>query len=311
MSTPTAPVLRDWLDEWDLVLRSSDLAHNSCEIYMRGGRAFLAWLATAAPDVRDPGKITARHAHRYAEWLKTEGFSKATRAGKLFAVRRWLNYVAEQPDGGLSSNPFAGVQLPRADPMPPATMPDDELRALLATCRGSGFLDLRDEAVIRLLIDTGVRVGELVGINVDDLDLARQEVRVSGKTGTRLAPIGAKTSLALRKYLRARARRDHAQHRALFQAIRPRPDGSVRLTDEGVRHLVGRRCTLAGIGHRHPHQLRHTWAGDMLEHGATEGDLARLGGWVPGSRMVAHYGSADADRRARTRARTLSRGDRV
>ena len=124
-------------------------------------------------------------------------------------------------------------------------------------------------------------------------------------------PFSSRTALALRKYLRARARRPWATSRALFLSIRAGASGQARLTGGGVGEMITRRCVTAGIGHRWPHQLRHTWAHDLLDNGANEGDVERLGGWSRGSKMVKRYGSSQADARARKRSRELARGDRV
>ncbi|GAB2964584.1 tyrosine-type recombinase/integrase [Saccharothrix stipae] len=312
---PSSPLL-DWLDEWDLVLRSGTLARNSRYLYVLGARQFIEWATTVHPDLAEPGDITPRHAHTWAEYLKdTRRLANSTRALRLLAARLWLDYVAKQAGSGLVANPFAGVELPTPDQVPPDTVPDAELAALIATCKGGEFVDLRDEAIIRLLFNCGVRSGELRNLGLDDVDLAKQEVKVTGKTGTRLAPYDTKTALALRRYLRARARRlatAQVVTPALFVAYRmTRRSGASRLSADGLCYIVYQRCDRAGIPRRRPHHLRHTWADDMLASGLQEGDLARLGGWSPNSRMPRWYGSANADRRARDAARTLSRGDRV
>lgn len=303
----------EWAEEWDLVLRSGDLAEGTRTVYLRGVRQFLAWLLDSNPGVAEPRQVIAHHALGWAEYLKTgRKLAKATRRARLIALTLWFNYLTKQSDSGVTANPFDEVDLPQPDQAPPDVLPDEELVSLLGTCKGDDFTDWRDEAIIRLLLDTGIRRGELVGIDLDDLDLAHQEVRVTGKGGkTRIAPFGTKTALALRKYLRARGRRAYGTHPSLFQSIRPHGSGEVRLTGGGVGEMVTRRCKLAGLGHRWPHQLRHTWAHDMLDNGAQESDVERLGGWSPGSKMVKWYGSAQADSRARKRSRSLSRGDRV
>lgn len=304
-------VLRGWLDEWDLVLRAGQLADHTRILYLRGAGQLLDWLETAHPGLDDPAAVTPLHARAWARHLKEEReLAKATRAIRLIAARLWFKYLVAEEDNAATVNPFMAVEIPQADGAPPETMPDDELRALLKTC-GSDFIGRRDEAILRLLLDTGVREGELVGIDVGDVDFGRMEVKVSGKTGTRIVPFGNRSAVALRKYMRARATRPGAPGPALFLGVRGGRDGSYRLSAKAIWQMVDRRCRSADIPHRHPHLLRHTWADAMLTHGANEGDVERLGGWAPGSKMVKWYGSAGADRRARDRARTLSLGDRV
>lgn len=302
---------REWLDEWDHVLRAGDLAEHSRIVYTRGATQFVDWLETTHPDLYDPAQVTARHALGWAEHLKTERrLAKATRSSRLIAATLWFKYMAAQEDSAVDINPFRTVERPKPDEAPPETISDDELRALLKTC-GSDFIGRRDEAIIRLLLDTGIREGELAGINVDDVNLGHMEVRVTGKTGTRIVPFGNRTAVALRKYMRVRASRPYAESPSLFQPSQLSRTGAFRLSPKSVWSIIDRRCRYAGIPHRWPHQLRHTWADDMLSNGANEGDVERLGGWTSGSKMVKWYGSAGADRRARDRARTLSRGDRV
>ncbi|MDT7782229.1 MAG: hypothetical protein QOF58_648 [Pseudonocardiales bacterium] len=305
--------LDEWAEEWDLVLRAGDLAEGTRVVYLRGVRQFIVWLHNCHAEAAEPRQVTDRHALKWAEHLKIDRqLAKATRRLRLIALTLWFDYLVKQSDSGVPSNPFDEVELPQPDQVPPDILPDNELAALLATCKGGDFVDRRDEAVLRLLLDTGVRRAELVGIDLDNLDLAHQEATVTGKGGkTRIAPFGTKTTLALRKYLRARGRRQHATDPSLFQSVRVHATGEVRLTAAGVNAMIDRRCKQAGLGHRRPHQIRHTWAHDMLDNGAQESDVERLGGWAPGSKMVKWYGSAQADTRARKRARSLSRGDRV
>ena len=304
----------DWLDEWDLVLRGSDVVAGTRTVYLRSCRQFLAWLADTNPRPAEMGELTELHAFGWAGHLKNErGLAAATRRVRVIAVRFWLDYVAGQPESGLAVNPFAKVPLPVPDEPEVPVIPDEDLSALLRTCEGStDFVDIRDAAILRLMLDAGPRRAEVSGINVDDLDLREQDVAVLGKGGKRRRlPFGTKTALALRKYLRARARRPYADSAALFLSARPHPSGDCRLTGQGIEEMVRRREKQAGIGHIWPHMFRHTWAHDMLDNGASEGDVERLGGWSRGSKMVRRYGSSMADARARKAARRLSRGDRV
>jgi len=302
----------DWRDEWDLVLRAGKRSPKTRIDYLLGVRQFTGWLAEHYPACTQPRDITPRHLHLWATHMdEVKHMAPASRRLRLLAVRQWLAYLSAQPDSGLTANPAANLDMPSPRQEPPATITDDELAALLKTCKGRSFADLRDEFIIRIMLDAGVRRGEVVSTNMDDLDLTRQEVTVRGKTGTRIVPIGTKTALAARRYLRARARRPYADRPALVQAYRPTPSGEIRMTGHGLYKMFVNRCAQAGLGHRHPHQLRHTWADDMLENGATEGDVEWLGGWTRGSKMVRWYGSANGARRARRRAQSLSRGDRV
>src|SRR5690606_12884867 len=142
----------------------------------------------------------------------------------------------------------------------------------------------RDAAILRLLASTGMRRAELVGIDVDDLDLAARDVLIKrGKGGRpRVVPFGSRTALALRRYLRARDQRHPDTDGALFL----RSSGAPRRIDPGtVNAILARRCDEAGVPRIRPHQLRHAWAAAAKRKGLPDDFLERLAGWSPGSPM--------------------------
>jgi site-specific recombinase XerD len=303
--------LTDWRDEWALVLAGS-VSSKTAVVYLRSVNQFITWLSKAQSDVTRVADVNDKHAAAYAAHMVEIGLAEATRRVRILANRSWFDYIVKQPDSDVDRNPFVGLKLPIPKEKPVPVIPDDELIKLLQTAAGRDFISLRDTAIIRTLLDTGVRRGELVNIDMADVDLAHHEVTVTGKGGhTRIVPLSPKTVLALRKYLRARAQRPAGTSRPLFLSIRPNDRGEHRLTGGGVGEMVTRRCKEADLKHRWPHQLRHTWAHDMLDSGANEQDIERLGGWSRGSLMVKRYGSSVGHERARKRARELARGDRV
>jgi site-specific recombinase XerD len=165
----------------------------------------------------------------------------------------------------------------------------------------------RDGAVIRLLIDCGLRVSEVTGINLTDLDLDGESVTVTGKgSRVRAAYFGAKTGQALDRYIRERAHHRHGSSSALFLGERG------RFTPDGVRERLKVRAGMAGLDPAtvHPHRFRHTNALDFLLAGGQERDLKRLMGWRSDT-MLERYGASAADHRAREAARRLKRGDRI
>ena len=134
---------------------------------------------------------------------------------------------------------------------------DDTLKKLLRACVGREFTELRDTAIIRVLIDTGMRREEVATILVDDLDLDTDSVSVTRK-GRRPATLNlsAKTCQALERYLRSRSHQPLARRPELWLGEKHRGP----LTADGVRQMLDRRCDQAGIPHIHPHQFRHTAA---------------------------------------------------
>ena len=239
------------------------------------------------------------------EWLAqladvNEASTVRTRHRGLFRFCGWL-----VDEGELDENPMKSMSPPEPFAKPVPILSDEELTALLKTCAGKQLPDRRDEAMIRMMLDCGIRVSELCGLSVDDVDLDQGMALVRGK-GNKVRPIyfGARTVRALDRYLRVRGRHRWAHLDALFLTQRG------PLSPDGARERMNVRGAQAGITDLHPHRFRHTWAHDFLMNGGQERDLKRLAGWSSDV-MLERYGASAADARAKAAAQRMKRGDRV
>src|SRR5712691_2198315 len=219
---------------------------------------------------------------------------------KLAAVRSWMKFLARR--GRLERNPALAVRGPRLGRKLVSFLPIDESEALLDDRR----LDERDRAVLELLYATGLRVSELAGLALDDVDAATGTVRVIGKgRKERIVPFGAKAARALDAYLAARG---GPARGPLFVSARGRALG-VR----SIYELVRQRARASGITRRvSPHTLRHTFATHLLDRGA---DLRLIQDLLGHSRLsttqrYTHVGSAQLMKiydKAHPRARQSSK----
>lgn len=262
----------------------------------------------------------------FSRWLESQGRTATLDELTRPAIREWLAVLAETHEPGtvkmryrglyrfcvwlinedeLPSHPMKTLSPPSLKMKPVPVLSDEQLTALLKACQGKDFNARRDEALIRLLLDCGVRVSEACQLTVDHLDLDHGMAIVKGK-GNKVRPIyfGARTARALDRYMRIRGRHRWAHLDALFLTQRG------ALSADGARDRVRIRGEMAGITGLHPHQFRHTFAHDFLMAGGQERDLKRLAGWSSDV-MLERYGASLSAARAKSAAQKLKRGDRV
>lgn len=285
-------------------LRVEGKADRTLVLYGQSITYFSAWLVEKGLPA-DLSSLTRDNVLGWLEALRARGLTTGTIRTRWRGLRRFTSWLAAEDI--LANDPLAGIVVDKPEPPPVPILTDEELTALINACKGKRFNDLRDAAVIRLLIDCGLRVSELTGIDTKDLDLDAESVEVTGKgSRVRVAYFGSKTGLALDRYLRARRAHRHAADPALLLGERG------RFTPDGVRERLKVRAERAGLDARlvHPHRFRHTYAHDFLLAGGQERDLMRLLGWRSEG-MLSRYGASAADHRAMQAARRLKRGDRV
>jgi site-specific recombinase XerD len=262
----------------------------------------------------------------FSRWLEDQGRVAALDEFTRPAIREWLAQLSEQHEPGtvrtryrglrrfagwlvdedeLDDNPMRTLAPPMSAMKPVPVLSDDQLAALLKTCNGKTFNDRRDEALLRVLLDCGVRVSEACGLTVDGIDLDGGMALVKGKGG-KIRPVyfSARTARALDRYLRIRGQHRWAHLDVLLLTQRG------AMSPDGARERVRLRGLMASIPDLHPHVFRHTFAHDFLVNGGQERDLKRLAGWTS-DEMLSRYGASAADARAKAAAQRMKRGDRV
>jgi len=285
---------------YDRELRSRNRSDRTRQSYFEALEQLAAFHGDADVSTLTKADIQDYLTHVLARW-------KGSTAGNRFrSLRAFYNWAVRETI--IDRSPMAGMVEPSAEDKPIPVLDDDRLKALLKTCVGPDFRDRRDAAIIRLFCEPGSpRVEEMASLELTDIEMRRDMATVRGKgRKIRSFPFGVKTGQALDRYLRVRAKHPDAKLPHLWLGFRR----GVPLTASGIGQMLERRGDQAGIGHIHPHQLRHTAASNWADSGGSESDAMALFGWSSPD-MPRIYGRSAQVERAQRASRRLSPADRL
>jgi integrase/recombinase XerC len=211
-------------------------------------------------------RVTTRLVRGYVAWLHDKQYAKTTIARRLAAVRSWLRYLCRI--GKLPSNPAEGVRGPKLGRKLPNFLTEEAVTSLCTAPTDESAWGVRDRAILETIYSAGLRVSELAGLDVDDLDLAGGSAIIRGKgKKERLALLGGPAAQALRAWLKLRNSMTE-EKRWGTTAVFLNKNGT-RLTTRSVARVLAKYVQKTGLkGRTTPHTLRHSFATHLLDHGA-------------------------------------------
>jgi len=305
MTELTVTAALDHLESWKLALRAENKAPGTIVVYADCTTRYLHWCTET-----DRLPMSRASLNRWVAGMLDGGNAAGTARIRQQAVRRFANWLAA--GGDIPANPFPGMKAPRVQTPLVEPFSDNELRALIGTCAitdadaplGQTLHQRRDEAILRLMFETAIRVGELLRLELDDVDFIGRLITIRrGKGGRgRIIPFGDATAEALLAYLGDRERHPLANDADLWLGNR-----GTQLSYDGLVRGLRRRAARADVKDFRPHRLRHTAAHRWLAAGGSESGLMAIAGWTRAD-MLVRYTRARASERAANEARRLNLG---
>jgi integrase/recombinase XerD len=293
--------LAELLPSWELHLRAERKSPQTIKTYGDGVRAYLGWCDASGK----PAALDRRQLREFIDGLLTSGAKPATAVARHLAVRRFSAWLADE--GEQDTDPLLGLNSPKLDRPVVEPLTDDQLRAMLKACRGQDMRDKRDEAILRLMFTTGARAGEVVALQLDDVNLRSIPPTVvirRGKGGRgRVIPLAVEAAAAIDRYMRARRSHRLSSDPALWLG-----DRGKRFAYDALHKTLAMRADMADVPVFHPHRLRHTAAHRWLAKGGSESGLMAVAGWTKPD-MLMRYTAAQASVRAAEEAQRLNLGD--
>lgn len=250
-----------WIEDFLVYLEGE---RNLSRHTLRAYRNDLGQFAKAV-DLSDLAVVGFKDMREYLHRLQKENYSRTTLARKMAAIRSFFRYLYRERV--VQNNPAQGLSTPKLEKRLPKFLDWAQLEKLLLAPGSATAQGLRDRAILEVLYSTGVRVSELVSLNLNHLHPEENEITVFGKGAKeRIVLLGEHARQALSAYLEKS--RPHLSREGSSEALFINRDGT-RLTERSIHRLIQRHAKKAGINRKvSPHTLRHSFATHMLEGGA-------------------------------------------
>lgn len=300
---------QELVDDWLVHLRGMGKSEGTLVAYRRGVTQYLMFCAERGHDEPIRRRVLSAWLAYLRDEKQIQGY---TARARLTAVRQYVKWLLDE--GEVEFNPFTDMSQPAVDEKLVEPLTPGQIKAMLKACEAPKgatpervYVDTRDMALVHVLAETGMRAGEVLALEVDDVHSRETSpflvVQRSKNRRGRTVPISAQCAERLNRYARARRRRGHADSREFWLAARGGP-----LQYAGLYDALTKRADAAGIAGWHPHRMRHTAAHRWLAAGGSEGGLMSVAGWQS-PQMLMRYTRAQAAARAAEEAKRLNLGE--
>jgi site-specific recombinase XerD len=323
----------DLTDSWARSLRAAGRTHRTIDSYLEDVDYFTLQMSDVEPQrdgrrhelanelrMEHPVEDASRaDVEEFLVWCRdTRGLADATVARRFRSLQQFFRWLDAENE--IEVNPMERMKPPTVVDKPPPIISDDDMAKLMKACRGEladggqrrrnntgtklvEFEIRRDTAMLTLLATTGVRASEIMGLDVTDINFDAETFTVLGK-GNRIRSVAIVPEAveAADRYLRTRRHHRLADDPALWIGRKG------RMTTDGLRQILERRCADAGIDPINPHRFRHTFAHKAKMSGMTDENLMAVAGWQS-SQMLGRYGRAATEQRAQAAHRKMYEGE--
>jgi site-specific recombinase XerD len=299
-----------YLRDWDRSLRAGNYPETTRYNYLLATAQLARYVADewvrldGQAAAEDPTLVTKAQVEEFQIWMVLTR-SGATALNKHKGLQQFFKWLLLE--GEIERSPMGHLRQPKTTSTLVPIICDADTKKVLDACKGIGFANLRDEAIVRLLYNTGARLAEVTGLQVEDVDLNLDSVHYHGKGARdRRVRFGPRTGRALSRYFRVRAAHQGSELPQLWLAER----GGLPLSANGIKLMLRRRGDQACVPDVHAHRWRHSFAHEWKLAGGDTGDLMLLLGWSSED-MPRLYGASAAAERAQEVHARMGIGERV